>query len=297
MTTMVSQQLISPAPAGHRRGGLVRAASAVPAAAIVATLAVVGAYQLGSDSDASRPAAVAQAAAAGAPAWASRATSPFLESIAPPGRVELSDWHARSSAIGPKYAASIVSFGLVEFDARSHEIDELIISDHLDGAQGPIVSQTTAVQTATSFAAPRYLGFEALSVRSVKFIDHAAFAEYAVTWQARVGQAWLPREVTVGVNARTGAIAYYVSQRVANTTDLHPKVSAQRAAASALRAVSVPTGARGGTPSLEVQAVAPHKLVWVIPVTASPVGTLHSPQDVIVWVDATSGQAVVAAHS
>jgi len=231
------------------------------------------------------------------PEWAPLMAGYFAE-IADPAGVHLKNWREVPSNLGPRDVADLAGVGLIQFNPKTHEVDEVIFSNHLGGAASTVMPGNQAVGVARDFAVGKYLGFSALTFRAAEFIDHHEFAEYRITWQARAGRAWLPSMVAIGINARTGQVAYYSSTRLRVTISTVPDIGATAAARAALTVANLDGSARTGAPELTVQANAStQQLVWSVPVLEASSSRPHIARDVIVWVDAHTGQARVVART
>lgn len=122
-------------------------------------------------------------------------------------------------------------------------------------------------------------------------MDHGAFEEYRFIWQARTANAWLPTQVTVGVNSRSGAVAYFATERVPVETPPAARINANQAAALALAVAGPVHQTVKATPELHVTVMAGRQqLVWVVPITTSDKAP-HLSRAQIVWVDAVTGVA------
>jgi hypothetical protein len=208
------------------------------------------------------------------------------------------DWRSVDSSAGARYQAHVPGIGIVEVDPVTHELDEVVYDAALARPTGETMSADAAYPIARAFAARHFGDFDRLVSRSSETVDHGVFSEVRITWQARAGSTWLPIKVVVGVNSRSGRLAYYWSERIPTWVGTVPKVTAAQAIADALSAAGVGSNATADTPSLEVMPTASGEhLVWITEVTkAEPTG-FHVPQTAVVWVDAVSGQAQVVARS
>ena len=266
---------------------LFRVANVVSLAALMTTIIFLATTGPGEDGSAAATPAV--------PDWAPSMAAYFL-GAASSDDVQLVSWESVETATGERIVSEVAGEGLVQFDPASHEVNEVIWSARLSGATGPLVEQLDAVRAAQSYAGSHYLRFEDLVMRSVETLDHGAFAEYRVLWQARDGEAWLPSQVAIGVNARTGQLAYYFSERVDPQVDTTPLTTAAQASAAALEVAAVGPGATAGAPELTVVVEGGRQsLQWVVQVRAPHQAEPHIVSAPIVWVDAHTGVARVAA--
>ncbi|MGI8609474.1 MAG: hypothetical protein ACR2MY_09645 [Candidatus Dormibacteria bacterium] len=204
-------------------------------------------------------------------------------------------WRLVSDQAGGRYKTQVSGVGLVEVDAVTHEVDEVIFDGRLSSIPGTPIALTQAESTAGSFARAHFAGFGALAPRGTTLVDHGVFREYRSTWQARQGQASLPSQVAVGVNATTGQVAYYWSQRLAVTVSTQPKVSAAAALRSAQGLAEGLTAS--AAPDLEVAVREGHQqLVWVTTFTRNYSSGLHVSDNRVVWTDAQTDVSQIVAR-
>jgi hypothetical protein len=123
-------------------------------------------------------------------------------------------WRLISDQAGNRYQTHISGVGLVEVDAATNEVDEVIFDGRLQSAGRTAIASAEARNTAEGFARQHFRGFDGLTLRGSSSVNHGTFREVRIDWQAGRGAAWLPTRVTVGVNAATGEVAYYWSERV-----------------------------------------------------------------------------------
>ncbi|MFL6240639.1 MAG: hypothetical protein ACJ735_14230 [Actinomycetes bacterium] len=246
--------------------------------------------------------ALAVGVALAAPAWAARHDSVVDRRTAAVAQaldrsahgLHLHGWSTVSTSNGPRWEVTVPTVGLVQVDARTGEVDEVIFEGQLTGAAGPIVAATGVRAVAASFASRHYQAFSSLVSRGQKFIDHGDWAEYRVEWQGRSGAAWVPSDVAVGINARTGRVAYFYSDRTPVRIATTPGVGAKFARRAAARAAGATKGSHVSAAELSVEVANGRQiLVWVVSVQAPRVLTPHVPNDKVVWVDANSGVANV----
>ena len=166
--------------------------------------------------------------------------------------------------------------GLVQVDPFTHEVTEIVFSDRLTTATGPVKRQAVLRDVADRFAADHYRGFAALRPRSVELLDHGSWTENRFVYQARRRGAWLPRQAVVGVNARTGQVAYYWSERQDVSTLVAPAVDAQRARALAAAGSGYGKGAQAGAATLQPLDVDGEQTVaWLVEVRPPFTRTRH----------------------
>ena len=249
-------------------------------------------------------AAIGCAAVLGGGLWANGSTKggdPRVEAVAAaldlrPGEVHATAWRFRPGLSGTRIAADVSGVGLVELNATSNELDQVIYDHRLGTPAGTLVGESAALATGTRFAARHFNGFGGLAHRSTEFIDHGSFAEYRITWQARQGQAWLPTQNVAGVNARTGEIAYFWSDRVAATAGTVPRVTAAAARDTAVRVARLGSKAQASLPVLEVTLTpSGQRLVWAVSVHPRASSQPHIARAAIAWIDAQTGEAVLQA--
>lgn len=220
---------------------------------------------------------------------------------AKPDQLDLSEWRTVPTISGSRLQATVTGVGVVEVDPRSRELTELIFEKAL--TKGPVgdIGFDAAGDTARSFAARHFPGFSTLQLHSTTSIDHVSFKEHRVLWQAQEGQAWLPSQVAVGVNAETGAVAYYWSQRVPLTVETTASITADQASRVATAAAGLGSKTKVETPELRVELTGrptpTQRLVWVVPVRATGQLGPHVSRSVLVWVDALSGQGEIWART
>lgn len=207
-----------------------------------------------------------------------------------------SAWSLVTDPAGARYQSHVPGVGLVELDATSQEVDEVIYDSQLTGSAGHRINQADAVAKAGGFARQHFAGFGGLSQRSATYVDHGAFQEYRTTWQARQGNAWLPTATTVGVNSDTGQVAYYWSRRVPLTLNSTTAQVSAAAAKEAAIAVAHTAGAAASDPNLEVVVTTTgQRLVWVTEVRGTPSARAQVPLFEVAWTDATSGSTYIVA--
>jgi len=205
--------------------------------------------------------------------------------------VHVTGWRMIDTATGQRYDADVAGVGIVQLDATTKGLAEVIYDSRLGGSAGPEISSSQAVGTARAFAAGHADAFTSLTARPVEHMDHGAFEEYRFIWQARTANAWLPTQVTVGVNSRSGAVAYFATERVPVETPPAARINANQAAALALAVAGPVHQTVKATPELHVTVMAGRQqLVWVVPITTSDKAP-HLSRAQIVWVDAVTGVA------
>ena len=274
--------------AGSRRGrALIRLANLLTLAGLMTTAVFLITTGPGADGSAARAAAV--------PDWAAPMAAYYL-GVASADQLQLSTWQSVDTATGRRVTSEVPGEGLVQFDPATHEVNEVIWSTRLGAPTGQLMDQLDAVRTAQSYAAAHYVRFEDMVMRPVEAINHGAFAEYRMVWQARSGDAWLPSQVAIGVNARTGELAYYFSERVKSEIDTTPLVTADQAIGAAQEAAGLGPAATASVPELTVVVErAQQTLQWVVAVRAPEQAAPHIVSAPIVWVDARTGAARIAA--
>jgi hypothetical protein len=212
------------------------------------------------------------------------------------GSVPASPWTVISDIAGSRYRSHVPGVGLVEVDAHTLEVTEVIFDGQLVGSATHRVEQASAVTAARSYAATHFTGFSALSQRRTTYVDHGTFQEYRVTWQAHHGDAWLPTTVTLGVNSDTGRIAYFSSRRVALTLGGTTAQVTSAAAKAAAIAVVHTAGVVASEPSLDVLLTnGAQRLVWITEVRGTPTSGVHMPLYDVVWTDAHTGSTTIVA--
>jgi len=214
----------------------------------------------------------------------------------PASSVHVTSWKRIDTATGQRYDADVAGVGIVQLDAVTHELDEVVYEDHLVGARGSEVTSAGAALVARHFAEAHMRGFGSLTARPIEHLDHGAFSEYRLVWQAQQAGAWLPTQVAVGVNARTGVIAYFAADRVAVAEPPAARVSAAQARSVALRTAGAAGRVVEADPELGVVVTTAgrQELVWSLRITAAQ-SAPHVSQSQIVWVDAVTGRARIAA--
>lgn len=214
-----------------------------------------------------------------------------------PASVRLTHAHSGASPSGIRITANLRGIGMVQWDPRTHEVDEVIFDGNLDTlpAGTDPIAKAAALRTASAFGATHFDGFSQLTVRDVELVNHELFTEWQVLFQARTGDAWAPRMVRIGVNARDDRIAYYWSSRLPDAVSAVPRIPQAQAAATA-RAFVGPAG-RIGPLSLEITATGPgtERLVWVTTATPATTATVHVSAGSLIWVDAQTGAPSVVA--
>jgi|SwirhisoilCB2_FD_contig_31_16128854_length_1639_multi_3_in_0_out_0_1 hypothetical protein len=270
----------TPEPTNHRRRWAYLIVGLVSAAAVTLGLLVSGFTSASS----SKPAA---------PTWATRAVGNFMDRAVPASA--FATWQEVNLPSGPRWEGQFSGGNIAEFDATTHELDEVILSHNLSGSTGPMLRRMDALRTAVGIG-DDFDGFPRLSPRHAELIDHGAFAEWRFQWQERFGLAWAPSTVVVGINARTGALAYYWSMRDTVRVPSSARVTAATARQKALQVAGIP-GARTARPVLEITDENRHQeLVWIVRVIdRNP--RPHISDDKVVWVDAITGSASVHATS
>ncbi len=213
-------------------------------------------------------------------------------------------WRAVASPDGLRIQA-VARGGLVQFSRGTHELNEVIFGRRLGAGQARIsaaaatthVERDVARQRARRFAATHYDGFPALRLRDDGLVDHRSFLEYRFAWQGRRGRAWLPLKAEVGINALTGRVAYYWSQRSPSDVPVVPQISASAARDAARRTIGfVQSPVRVGRPVLSVVLKGRRpRLVWETRVSAVPDQELSIPQVFVVQTDALTGTSSIAA--
>jgi hypothetical protein len=179
----------------------------------------------------------------------------------------------------------------------TREVDELIFSNRLTSTPGAAaVSRAEAGKVAQAFAIHYFAGFSHLSARTITLLDHRSFSEYQFAWQERRGSAWLPVAVTVGVNATTGQVAYYWSERGPAAVSTTPRVSSAYARREAAKLLGGGADLQAGNPALNVVVVhgAP-ELVWITSVSQIADRQPFIPGATVVWTNALTGSSHVVA--
>jgi hypothetical protein len=206
-------------------------------------------------------------------------------------------WRLVTDVVGSRYQSHVSGVGLVEVDAATKEVDEVIFDGRLQSSPGrSTVSATQAHDTALSFAQGHFRGFDGLTLRDSSSLDHGTFREVRVEWQARSGQAWLPTKVAVGVNAATGQVAYYWSERVPLRVSATPSVAAATAIQRAQETAPGLTVTSGPTLEVTIRSGEQH-LVWITELTRVYATGAHVPDYRVVWTDARTGLTQIAAQS
>src|SRR4051812_27424298 len=144
MAIQVLPAPVAPQPTALRPG-LARAGQTRSAVGIVATIALIGATLLALTVVGHRQVQTVQPLAQGgssAPSWATPQVARFLGQAA--STVHLHAWRSTDTAAGPRYVAAVAGLGLVQFDAQSREVDEVVFSQHLTGATGSLIDESTA---------------------------------------------------------------------------------------------------------------------------------------------------------
>ncbi len=231
----------------------------------------------------------------GAADWRSAAVEKWLGHVVmPPTR-----WLSLERSDGSRYQGQVEGSGLFEVDATTGEVKQAILENELSSpvAAGSI-SKATANAIATSFAREHFRGFEALSAREAEYVEHGDFREYRFLWQGRAGEAWLPTSVTVGINAASGRVAYYLAQRLPARISSTSRISKEAARLSALRVAAIPGPSQSTDPVLEVVTIGRgmQRLVWATDVSTAPSPVPHVPRFVSVWTDTVTGVSEVVAQ-
>jgi hypothetical protein len=206
-------------------------------------------------------------------------------------------WRTVSDATGNRYQTHIAGVGLVEVDAVTNEVNEAIFDGRLQSAPGRTdVPATQAEAAASDFARQHFRGFDGLTLRNSSAVDHGTLRELRITWQEQHGAAWLPTEVTVGVNAATGQVAYYWSERVPLRISAVSAVSSGTALQHAQAAAPGLTVTSGPRLEVVLQSGQQH-LVWVTELTHAYASGAHVPDYRVVWTDAQTGSTQIVARS
>ena len=205
-------------------------------------------------------------------------------------------WRLVPDQAGSRYQTHISGVGLVEVDAVTNEVDEVIFDGRLQSQAGQAVPASQAQTTATGFARQHFRGFDGITLRGTTTEDHGTLREVRIDWQARRGETWLPTKVAVGVNASTGQVAYYWSERVPLRVSAAPSVSAAAALQNARAAAEGLSVVSGPTLEVTVQNGAQH-LVWITDMTRTYSTGVHVPDNRVVWTDALTGSTEVVARS
>jgi hypothetical protein len=224
----------------------------------------------------------------------------------PLAAVRISASRVISTATGDRYDMDVAGIGIVQANPITREITEIVYADRLTGSR-VAVPAAAAAQTAHAYAAQHFTGLAQLTPRGATQLDHGSWVEFRVVWQQRTGAAWTPTQVAVGVNAASGQVAYFWSDRLALTVPTTPQVTASEARAAALRLVTAESGRSSadsknqvvGPPELQVVALSSSKqqLVWSVAVRSPRVRGLQIARDVTVHVDAHTGSATLWATS
>jgi hypothetical protein len=135
--------------------------------------------------------------AGGAPAWAARALSAFVGQDVSPRQFK--HWSETHLAYGTRWEGILRNGDVVEYDARTHAVNEVVFSDHLTVSSGPLIGTQTALAAALPVVS-RFATFQVGLPRSEELLDHGVFAEWRFQWQERAGAAWAPDTVVVGEN-------------------------------------------------------------------------------------------------
>lgn len=214
--------------------------------------------------------------------------------------VAASTWSTVERLGGARHLSIIPGLGMFELD-RTLEVREAIFEKELSSPANQVaVRIADAGSVAEAFARSRFHGFDALSIRRSESLDHGDFREHRFEWQARSGEAWLPSRVTVGVNAVTGRIAYYSSDRAVVTVPTTSDITPEAARASALTASGLEEeDAVVSEPFLAVvrSTTGRQRLVWITEVSGRPQATIHLPTYRVMWTDAATGTSEVMARS
>lgn len=236
---------------------------------------------------------VAHASTTGAspsvPGWATEAVARTL--LGSP-HYRVSEWQLLDVNGEQRYQATVVGYGLAQFDARTHELDQLICDEAVEPSaslSGPAISKPQALALAANAADRLAPSYTHLRRRGLTLLDHGSFAEYRVTWQALSHGAWLPDQVVVGINARTGAFAYFWANHQPVVVNLDRAVDQATAVRLAFKDVGRSRLRLLNVPSLEViEAHGQQKLVWLITLTSTYSGP-HIASGWVRAVDAHSG--------
>lgn len=135
---------------------------------------------------------------------------------------------------------------------------------------------------------------------SVEVINHGEGVEYTVTWTREVGGVIVPDEISVGVDASTGAVFRYLRQIRAYDPPPKPVVDEATAVKLAIEASGL-TGATAKATTLRVTFTpsGTQDLVWDVELSSQiETGPTTSPVMVYAWVnvDSQSGAASVIAR-
>jgi hypothetical protein len=209
----------------------------------------------------------------------------------------IGQWRQVSQGASGRYQARVTGVGLVEVDARSNEVDEVVFEDNLVGAPGRGVSRSTALATATALAGKHYAGFAALQLRQSTRIDHGIVTEYRFEWQGRSHDAWTPSRITVGINGSTGKVMSYWSDRAVVTVPTVAAVDAAHARAEAMRMASLANSTVSNSSLEVVSTPTGQRLVWVTEVTEVFNGGAHIPNSQVFWTDAQTGTTELVART
>jgi hypothetical protein len=203
-----------------------------------------------------------------------------------------------SSATAVRSAAASPSGSIV----RAHDA---VYAAQLAARGSRAVAKAAARATARRFALAHVQDLAAYERRTAVFEDHGSFKSYRFVWQMRRGKAWLPASVTVGINATTGAVAFYHVNQKRYDGPTSPRVTAAQARTAALRVAGIPPQwARVRAPRLElIRANGRFRLVWITEIrgtgASASLGSrrVSLPTYRVMWTDARTGATTLSASS
>lgn len=187
--------------------------------------------------------------------------------------------------------------GLFKIDPKTEQINEAVFEEEI--TSGPVqVDADKALDIAHGFAVSHHHDIGDMPLRSIDFLDHGAFSEYRVTWQARHGAAWLPTRTTVGINATTGRVVYFDHDPTRLMVNPDAGVTEDQAVRSASALLEGPNWTARTRPSLEVvtDSDGTQHLAWVHEIARKYTGTAV-PDAVVIWTDAHTGQSRIQART
>jgi hypothetical protein len=182
---------------------------------------------------------------------------------------------------------------MVQGDPHNHQLTELIVPEHSEVGPGPEITLDDAEATARALVVSKLDWGNRLSVRDRARVDHGVYTELRVVFQERRGDAWLPRRVTVSVNAATGELSAVSIDPHDYSGPVTPVVAAAAARSAAMSTSGIsPSDALVQPPALEGQNTRDgDRLMWSVEVRARPSDGIHVPSGALISVDAQSGQA------
>ena len=174
-------------------------------------------------------------------------------------------------------------------DALDGTVRTLTLADRVPTDTTNLLSSSTALATATAFAAAHGLDTTGLSPE-VALVDRGSTIEYRVDFRLRINGALVPRAITISINPATGAVFALTNLAHPYVTPPAPHINAAAAVAAARSIVGDPTAAVESTDLLiSFDASGAQALVWHV--ALSSVGANGAVT--LIEVDALTGSSTV----